>query len=70
MPALDESASVDDAEVVIGRVLCVRILEEDGGMRDLVLTDDGNGEELDLPTAVGMLTIGTYVMLTSDTDYG
>jgi hypothetical protein len=32
-------------------------------MRDLVLTDDGRGEDLDLPTAVGMLAIAQHTML-------
>jgi hypothetical protein len=32
-------------------------------MRDDVLTDDGDGDQLDMPTAVGMLAVAQHTML-------
>lgn len=50
-----------------GRTVAVvtvsRILDEDGGMRDDVATDDGQGGEIDLPTAVGMLAVAQHTLL-------
>lgn len=48
---------------VIGRVTVYRVLQDDGGMRDEVRSDDGHGDELDLPTAVGMLAIAQHTLL-------
>lgn len=50
-------------ERIVGRILVARIVDADGGMRDDILTDDGWGDELDLPTAVGMLAIAQHTML-------
>lgn len=52
-----------DGDVVIGRVIVYRIIGADGGMCDDIRTDDGQGQEVDLPTAVGMLAIGQHTLL-------
>lgn len=54
---------LDDGDVVVGRVFVYRIITTDGGMRDDVRTDDGHGQEVDMPTAVGMLAIAQHTML-------
>ena len=51
------------SEHVVGVVTVTRVLEEDGGMRDDVTTEDGRGEEIDLPTAVGMLAIAQHTLM-------
>lgn len=50
-------------EMILGRVTIYRIADTDGGMRDEVMTDDGCGNEIDLPTAVGMLAIAQHTMM-------
>lgn len=57
---------LDDGERVIGRVFIYRIADTEGGMRDDVLTDDGDGGGLDLPTAVGMLAIAQHTLLSGE----
>lgn len=63
---LDLDAAISPGDVVIGRILLARVLEEDGTQRDIILTDDGHGEDLDLPTAVGMCAIGQYILLSTE----
>lgn len=60
---VDMTPDLDDGEVVVGRVFVYRILTVEGSMRDEVLTDDGRGEEVDMPTAVGMLAVAQHTML-------
>lgn len=55
---------LDDNERIVGHIEVFRIISMDGGMRDVIVTDDGNGEELDLVTAVGMLAVSQHIMLT------
>lgn len=51
------------SEHVVAIVTVSRVLDEDGGMRDDVTTDDGQGGEIDLPTVVGMLAIAQHTLL-------
>ena len=57
---------LESSERIAGRVCVYRVLDADGGMRDEVRTDDGNGDELDLPTAVGMLAIAQHTLLCNE----
>lgn len=57
-----------EGEVILARVVVVRTADVDGGMRDDVTTDDGQGGEIDLPTAIGMLAIAQHSLLTADQD--
>lgn len=59
----DLHAEVEAGQMVVGRVLVVRVLNEDGTMHDDVLCDDGNGEDIDMPTAVGMLAIAQHLIV-------
>jgi hypothetical protein len=54
---------LEDDERVVGRVVVYRIMTPDGDMRDDIRADDGYGDDLDLPTAVGMLAIAQHTML-------
>lgn len=56
-------------ERIVGRISVYRVLGEDGGMRDEIRTDDGMGDELDLPTAVGMLAIAQHMMLCDEGEF-
>lgn len=56
------------SERVVGRVEVTRVVTDDGGMRDDVETGDGDGGELDLPTAVGMLAIAQHTLLCDEGD--
>lgn len=58
-----DEPDLENGDLIIGHVAVYRIIEADGTMRDLVLSDDGHGQELDLPTAVGMLAVGQHTML-------
>lgn len=60
--------TLDDGERIAGRVAVYRVLGGDGGMRDEVRTDDGQGDELDLPTAVGMLAVAQHTLLCDRSD--
>lgn len=51
------------SEHVVATVTVARVIDEDGGMRDDVTTDDGQGGEIDLPTAVGMLAVAQHTLL-------
>lgn len=57
---------LEPGDRIVGRISVYRVLDADGGMRDEVRSDDGNGDELDLPTAVGMLAIAQHTMLCED----
>lgn len=59
---------IDDDERVLGRVLIVRIADENGVMRDDVHFDDGQGNEIDIFTAVGMLSAAQHALLCDHTN--
>ncbi len=65
----NEFAPRDD-ERIVGVVSVYRVIREDGCMADHVLSNDGDGGELDLPTAVGMLAIGQHALLCDDQEGG
>lgn len=56
-------SDLEPGDVVVGRVTVLRILRTDGGMDDVVNCDDGRDEELDMPTAVGMLAVAQHTLL-------
>lgn len=57
---------LEAGERIVGRVGVYRVLDTEGGMRDEIRSDDGSGEEVDLPTAVGMLAIAQHTLLCGD----
>lgn len=52
-----------DDERCVGEIVIRRIIDGDGGMRDLITVNDGDGDHLDMPTAVGMLTIASHTLI-------
>lgn len=52
-----------DDEFIVGEAHVYRILQSDGQMRDAIISDDGTGEEIDLPTLVGMLAVAQHTIL-------
>lgn len=59
---------LEHGEFIAGRVTIYRVLGVDGDMRDEVRTDDGQGSEIDLPTAVGMLAIAQHTLLCDEVE--
>ena len=60
---MTDHPDLGEGDRIVGRVRVYRVLTEDGGMRDDVFTDDGQGDEIDMPTAVGMLAVATHSIL-------
>lgn len=54
---------LEPGQMLVAHIALYRILREDGGMRDIILSVDGQGEELDLCTAVGMLAVAQHTLL-------
>lgn len=50
-------------EQVVATIAVTRVITKDGSMRDDVDVDDGQGGSIDLATAVGMLVVAQYQML-------
>jgi hypothetical protein len=52
---------LEDDERVVARVFCYRVMDEDGGMRTEVLTDDGEGGDNDV--AAAQLAVAQHVLV-------
>lgn len=58
---LDEM--IEDADRIVAAVLVLRVVDVEGGMRDVILTADGEGDELDVVSAVGMTAVAQHTLL-------
>ncbi len=64
----DPDLELEDGELVVAQVVIYRIMGLDGSMRDAILAVDGQDDDLDLITAVGMLAVAQHTLLSDDDD--